>query len=498
MRAGRLRTLVGGALGGLAVSLLATVPAAAATGDVVPAVKHVWIIQLENKSFDQSFVQNSNTYLWRDLPRQGALLRQYYGTGHLSLDNYIAQLSGQAPNNQTQLDCQRLVDVRTGTVTPTTVTPALGGGQSNGIGCVYPAQVPTLVDQLEAAAPTADAKALAWKGYMGDMGRDPAREQVTCGRPLAGGVPADPTALLGTADGTQSAAAGDQYAARHNPFTYFHSVIDDQARCSAHVVPLEPTAGGPTGGLAQDLQSASTTPAFSYITPNLCDDAHDATCVGTNLAGTHQGGLFAADLFLQKWVPIITGSPAFADGGMLVVTFDEGDVAGAIDSGTSDVPTLAAQTATSCCQQPAKAVTPLNGPLPNGIAGNGGGQVGAVVLSPYVTPGTVTDVGYNHYALLRTIEDLLGVTTGGSDGLGHLGYAGLPTGERAATTTATALTSAFVPFGCDVFSAAAGCGAATPGAVVPESRWAIGLPLLALAAGAGGVVALRRRRAVAS
>jgi len=484
------------ALGGL---LAGGAPAHAA-GDPLPPVKHVWIIQLENKSYDESFVANSNTYLWHDLPAQGALLRQYYGTGHLSLDNYIAQLSGQAVNLDTQLDCSRVVNVTPGTITPTTTVGGVtnpASGQANGPGCVYPSGVVTLADQLEAAAPTTATKSLAWRGYLGDMGRNPKREQVTCGRPLdASGQPADPAAIGnppavgGTADGTQGATATDQYAARHNPFIYFHSIIDDPQRCSAHVVPLEPTAGGPAGGLAADLASAATTPAFSYITPNLCDDAHDATCVGPNLAGGTQGGLFAADLFLKKWVPKITASPAFADGGMLVVTFDEGDVAGALDVGSSSAPALAAQTATSCCLQPPAQVTPLNGVAANGIAGNGGGQVGAVVLSPFVRPGSVSDIGYNHFSLLRSLEDLLGVTSGGADGKGHLGYAALPVGTRAPTTTLTAATSQFVPFGCDVFTAADGCA---PVGTLPESRWVVGLPLIALAGGAA-LVAWRRRR----
>jgi hypothetical protein len=60
------------------------------------------VIELENKSFDAAFVQNTNTYLWRTLPSQGNLLRQYYGTGHLSLDNYISELSGMAPERKAE------------------------------------------------------------------------------------------------------------------------------------------------------------------------------------------------------------------------------------------------------------------------------------------------------------------------------------------------------------------------------------------------------------
>jgi phosphatidylinositol-3-phosphatase len=67
--------------------------------------------------------------------------------------------------------------------------------------------------------------------------------------------------------------------------------------------------------------------------------------------------------------------------------------------------------ATACCGE-------QSGPnVQNaGVNGPGGGRVGAVVLSPFVAPGARSDVGYNHYALLRTIEDIFG--------LDHLGYAG--------------------------------------------------------------------------
>jgi hypothetical protein len=69
----------------------------------------------------------------------------------------------------------------------------------------------------------------------------------------------------------------------------------------------------------------------------------------------------------------------------------------------------------------------------------GGGQVGAVLLDPrYIEPGSVDSTGfYNHYSALRSYEDLLGIDRGGTDGLGHLGFAGSP---------------GLAPFGTDVFN----------------------------------------------
>jgi hypothetical protein len=234
-----------------------------------------------------------------------------------------------------------------------------------GTGCVYPSSVRTLADQLTASG-------RSWKGYLEDMGADPSRESATCGHPA-----------LNTQDQTQSATVGDQYASRHDPFVYFHSILDRPAYCSAHVVALD--------RLTDDLSTVAGTPALSYITPNLCHDGHDSPCVDGQ-----PGGLVSADAFLRTWVPRIMASPAFTRDGLLVITFDE-----------SDGPQ---QDASACCGEGPGP----NSPLP-GITGRGGGRVGAVVLGPSVRPGTRTSRTYNHYSLLGSIEDLFG--------LPHLGYA---------------------------------------------------------------------------
>src|SRR3954453_1477431 len=67
----------------------------------------VWTIVLENSEFAQTFVggRSSAPYLTQTLPSLGKLVVQYYGTGHSSLDNYIAMTSGQGPNASTQGDC---------------------------------------------------------------------------------------------------------------------------------------------------------------------------------------------------------------------------------------------------------------------------------------------------------------------------------------------------------------------------------------------------------
>src|SRR3954470_19542233 len=82
---------------------LAAAPAAAAP----PPIRHVFTIVLENSDFAQTFGlgQLQAPYLTRTLPGQGVLAPNYFGTGHSSLDNYIAMTSGQGPNPATQGDC---------------------------------------------------------------------------------------------------------------------------------------------------------------------------------------------------------------------------------------------------------------------------------------------------------------------------------------------------------------------------------------------------------
>jgi hypothetical protein len=374
-------------------------------------IRHVFIITLENENYATTFGSSSAApkapYLATTLAAQGALVQNYYGTGHVSLDNYISMLSGQSPTPQTDNDCITYQDMaQSGTTSD---------GQVIGTGCVFPASVKTLPDQLTAAG-------LTWKGYEGDMGNDPTREAASCGHPT-----------LNTTDLTQTAEApsaavpqGDMYATRHNPFMYFHSIIDSPL-CATNVVNLNQN-------LARDLQTVATTANFNFITPSLCDDGHDAPC-----ADGRPGGLTSADAFLQTWVPMITSSPAFKQDGLLIINFDESSYGpSALDTTTSPPSlTLAFVGSTCCSEQPGpnlaafpqttNAIATEPGSL-LGLASvplvslnlvkqnYGGDQTGAVMISPFIKPGTVSTVPYNHYSMLKSIEDIFG--------LSHLGYAG--------------------------------------------------------------------------
>jgi phospholipase C len=324
----------------------------------VPPIHHVFVIVLENRNYDATFAPGTaGPYLADTLVRQGALLTQYFGIGHASLDNYVAMISGIAPNPGTQGDCHVFTEfAETGTS---------ADGQPIGTGCVYPAHVRTIGNQLT-------AQGLTWRGYFEDMGNNPEREAAACAHTVIGNP--EPTKQ-------RDPAHHDWYATKHNPFAYFHAIIDDSASCRRQVVPLS--------ALEADLKSG--TPNLVFIVPNLCHDGHDPDC------GSEPGGLTGIDQMLAHLVPAITHSEAFKDG-LLIIIFDE--------SGNDD--------AACCDEQPGP-----NTRTPGG-GGPGGGRTGAVLLSPFIAPGTVSNTPYNHYSMLKSVEEIFHLPF-----LGYAGRAGL-------------------------------------------------------------------------
>ncbi len=148
-----------------------------------------------------------------------------------------------------------------------------------------------------------------------------------------------------------TAANAGRYAVKHNPFLHYPSVTSDPAYCAAHDVPY--------GMLAADLSSAASLPAFSFISPDLCDDMHDCS-------------IATGDAWLATAVPAIVSSPAFRSGrSLLIVTFDEGDA--------------------------------------------GDNRVACVFAGPAARAHTTSATPYGHYALLRTIEDAWGLEPLGAD-----------------------------------------------------------------------------------
>ena len=162
---------------------------------------------------------------------------------------------------------------------------------------------------------------------------------------------------------TQSPPARD-YADRHNPFVWFPDFVGSQTRCAAHQLPYT--------ALAADL-AHDQLPQFAFITPDTCHDGHDNPC-----SDGQPGGLVSMDAWARANVPALI-SYLSGHHGLLVVTTDEG-----------------AADANDVC--------------PTCASGGAGGRVGTILLSPALRHNVEVDTAYDHFSLLRTIEDSFGIT----------------------------------------------------------------------------------------
>jgi phosphatidylinositol-3-phosphatase len=320
---------------------------------VAPDVKHIFVIMLENHS-KSSVLGDANAPYINQLAHTGAVAENYYGVTHPSEPNYIAAISGS--NWWVNDD-----------------NPANRFDHTN------------LVDQLE-------AKKLSWGAYMESM-------------PSVG--------YLGDYWPSSSQAL---YASKHNPFVLFDDIRSSAARL-ANVKPYTALAG--------DLKSESTTPNVVWISPNQCHDMHGGvfTAVATdgsdgtpcpygstkddpNDASLKQ----KADAFVKGAVQLIESSVAWKGGSSAIfIVTDENDFTGNTTTGGWE-------SADGCCDSP---MLPAGDPVvsatwPGGVYG--GGLIPAVIVTNKGKSGGYTsNVAYNHYSLLATIEQAFD--------LGYLGNA---------------------------------------------------------------------------
>jgi phosphatidylinositol-3-phosphatase len=161
-----------------------------------------------------------------------------------------------------------------------------------------------------------------------------------------------------SAPGNCPLASSGTYAVKHDPAPYYTGIRSD---CANWDVPMGSTT---SGAFLQDL-NAGTLPAFSFVTPNLCNDTHDCS-------------IATGDAWLQSWIPKILASSAYKAGKMaLFLTWDEDD-------------------------------------------GSQSNRVVTIVVSPTTPAGTQSATSFTHYSLLKTTEQMLGIATY----LGHAADAG--------------------------------------------------------------------------
>ena len=232
---------------------LALLSVGATSADALPPVKHVFVVLLENENYADTFGADSPApYLAKSLPARGALLPNYYATGHLSLDNYLAMISGQAPNSTTQADCPVFSELTPGTLREGRAghrhrlrlpgarqdrrRPAHGGGP-----------------QLARAT---------WRTWPRAGG-----QSKSCRRPK-----------IGAPDPTQAARVGDQYAARHNPFVYFQSLVES-GDCKRYDVDYARLGERPRARRARPRASRSSHPtSATTATTRRASTARRAAC----------------------------------------------------------------------------------------------------------------------------------------------------------------------------------------------------------------------------
>jgi phosphatidylinositol-3-phosphatase len=338
-------------------------PASPAPAAKLPAIKHVFVIMLSDQPYAATFgPQSGASYLSRKLERRGALLARYYAVAHEQLANGIALLSGQGPTPATVANCPVY----------TYVSPATVGGEEQvaGDGCVYPPTTATLPGQME-------VKRLSWRAYVQGVD-EPGSTEPACAHPA-----------IGQPDASSAQSTGQQYATSRNPFVYFQGLTESPS-CARDDVGLSALSG--------DLSDSKRTPNLSYIVPDRCHDGSPGPCPG---GGT--GGLAAADGLLAQIVPWILASAAYRHGGLLLITTGAAPSSGEFADSSS------------CCGQPRFPNLPPATGVAASLPPEGGGQVGALLLSPLIKRHAISQEPYNHYSLLRTIEDLFG--------LKHLGYA---------------------------------------------------------------------------
>ena len=257
----------------------------------------------------------------------------------------------------------------------------------------------TIADQLA-------HKGLQWKSYQESLpfaGADrvsfsngtvtdatPSNAPALANLPNVGNLPGT---LVNPPDTTPYGVPGGYlklYAAKHNPFVYFKSVQENTLP-NLGLGNIRPFDGA--GGLYADLATGSDVPAFAFIVPNQCNDQHgrgngDAFCsydpsdTGAT-SGLNTGLIAQGDSTIQRIVTSIKASPAWHQGNAaIVIVWDENDYSG------------------------------ISSALPAGTAfpDQNQNRVLVTVDTNYRRSAkVVSNVYYNHFSLLKTLETALGL-----------------------------------------------------------------------------------------
>ncbi len=421
-----------------------------AGGSHLPPVKHVFLIVLADQPYAQTFGPESPApYLAHTLEHRGELLVRFYAVAHEELPNEVALISGLGPTPQTAADCPTFTDVVPGA--------ANAKGQYTGQGCIYPTEAQTLGEQLA-------AKGLTWKVYAEGMA-------AACQHPE-----------FGAADPTSQAPQGATFATFRDPFTYFDGVLHSSACAHdnvglgglagdlrsakrtptlSYIVPGLCHDGRPTPcapGAPAGLPAAETflrrvvpeilaSPAYRHggLLAVTTDQAPATGVYGDSSSCCEQprfpaplGGVGSPGSATPGATATQPGATATQPGATTPTGTNTAATASATTTPTTTnpatttptmtTPTTTTPTATTPTASTPTTITPAtNTPTTTTPAAtapgvtlppSGGGQVGALLLSPYVKAGTYNQEPFNDFSLLHTLENLFG--------LAPLGYAASP------------------------------------------------------------------------
>ena len=311
-----------------------------------PHYDHVIVIVEENEGYG-AIINNPSAPTISALARDYGNATAFYAETHPSEPNYVAMIGGDTYGIQDDdaYYCK----------------PASTDGDPHCPHAGKPGYVdhsiagPSLPSQLEAAG-------LAWRGYFGAFD------------------PAHPMAVFNAAGGGKPAGL---YASKHNPFLNFVQLRNERS-FAKHLASLD--------RFKDDLAGASL-PNFSFVIPDQCDDMHGIDA-GPNVpqdceSANRQARIARGDAFVKQLMNEIQSSPTWksaTNNVAVVITFDEND------------DEARASGAQGCCgSDPAKK------------ANGGGGLIPTIVITNHGPRGVIDATPYNHYSLLRTIEDAFGI-----------------------------------------------------------------------------------------
>ena len=312
----------------------------------VPRYDHIFVIVEENHTADQVLGTGKSPTLDR-LAAQYGVATNFYAETHTSEPNYVAMIAG---------DTLGIRDDDAFYCKPKSTQEGCEDADSDDY-VDHTDYTPGFMDQLR-------ERGLTWKGYFEDIPeagslvvRSPVQDEPDPGKPRS------------------------LYAAKHNPFVNFKSVQDDPRRAE-HIVGFD--------ALEADAASGNL-PNFAFIVPNQCNDMHGL--VGTHVPWSclyiNQSRLVErADKRLASLIDTLTKTLAWTGKGntAIVITFDEND------SGSSgDHPE-------GCC-----------GSGPDDPHNPGGGWIATIVMTNHGPRALKDPTPYNHYSLLRTMEQAFGI-----------------------------------------------------------------------------------------